>query len=75
MAKEQTTEMKTMQRIMNQSIFEAEVEYCGREYRTYIWSITRSDGKEALMRVIIGEKDWSLCPAEWPLEKCFAGRK
>ena len=71
MVNEPTTEMKTIQSIMDQSIFEAEVDYCGREYRTYIWSTTRSDGTEVLMRVIMGEKGWSLCPAEWPIEKCF----
>ena len=72
MMKEQTAEIKTIQSFLDQSTFEAEVEYCGKDYRTYIWRTTRSDGTEIAMRVIIGEKGWSLCPAEWPIEKCFA---
>ena len=71
MTRKQMTEMRTIQSIMDQSTFEAEVEYCGREYRTYIWSTTRSDGTEVAMRVVIGEKNWSVSPAEWPIEKCF----
>ena len=71
MTRKQMTEMRTIQSIMDQSTFEAEVDYCGKEYRTYIWSNTRLDGTKASMRVIIGENGWSICPAEWPLEKCF----
>lgn len=74
MKKEQIAEMKVIQSIMDQSTFAAEVDYCGREYRTYIWSSTRSDGSEAAMRVIIGEQGWSLCPAEWTIEKSISSK-
>ena len=62
MTKEQTAEIKMFHSIMEQSTFEMKIDYCDREYQTHIWRITREDGTEATMRVIIGEKGWSLCP-------------
>ena len=41
--------------IMDQCSFEAEVDYCGREYGTYILHAIREDGNEAVMRVIFGK--------------------
>ena len=61
MTRDQMTELKTLQTIMEQSTFEAEVEYNGKMYQTFIWKPEMSDGSSTTaIRVLISDKGWSV---------------
>ena len=71
MTRDQRTDMKAIQRILDQSTFECEIEYSGQTYYSYIWKPESGNGGSTQMRVIIGAKGWWVAPVDWPLERCF----
>ena len=65
MTREQRTNVNALCIIANQTTEETTIEYNGKQYRTFIWN----GDNAAAMRIVIGEKGWSVCPAEWDIEK------
>ena len=68
MTRDQMTEVKTLQTIMEQSTFEGEVDYNEKLYHILIWKPEMSNGFTTAMRVIISDKSWAVCPADRSIE-------
>ena len=68
MKKEQWKETDMIRTIVQQATNEAIIQIDGKTNHTFILNT----GAVA-MRVIVGENGWSICPAEWDIERCIIG--
>ena len=67
MTQEQKLENELLQYIMARSMMEAEIEFEGRKYRSY----TFKDNDREAMRIIIGERGWTICPIRMTIDECI----
>ena len=67
MTQEQKLENELLQYIMTRSMMEAEIEFEGRKYNSYIFK----DNDKEPMRIIFGERGWTICPIRISIDECI----
>ncbi len=67
MTQEQKLENELLQYIMAHSISEAEIEFEERKYNSYIFK----DNNKEPMRIIIGERGWTICSISISIDECI----